>query len=185
MSEKYKIRDQNKLYFITFAVVDWIDVFTRQEYRNILLESLRHCQKEKGLEVYAWCIMSNHIHMIVRRVKEEIKIEDIIRDFKKFTSVHLCRAIESNVSESRREWMLNMFAIAATMSKKHVKYMFWQNEYHPIELSSQIMAKQKLDYTHNNPVTAGIVERAEEYLYSSARDYYGSGRGLLDIKFIE
>src|SRR5215216_5947569 len=102
MSEKYKIRDQDKLHFITFAVVDWIDVFTRQEYKDILLESLRHCQKEKGLEVYAWCIMSNHIHLIVGRSKEEIKLEDIVRDFKKFTSVQLCKAIESNASESRR-----------------------------------------------------------------------------------
>jgi putative transposase len=102
MSEKYKIHDQNKLYFVTFATVGWIDVFTRREYRDLLLESLRHCQKQKGLEIYAWCIMSNHIHLIVGR-EGESKIEEIIRDFKKFTSVHIVRAIEANKSESRRE----------------------------------------------------------------------------------
>jgi putative transposase len=184
MSEKYKIRDQSKLHFVTFAVVKWIDVFTRQEYRDILLESLRYCQKEKGLEIYAWCIMSNHVHLIVGREKE-LSIEEIIRDFKKYTSVHVCRAIEANVHESRREWMLELFAQAAAESKKHVKYMYWQNDYHPIELSSNEMLDQKLEYIHNNPVEAGIVDKAEEYLYSSARDYYGNGKGLLDIKFIE
>ena len=80
------------MYFVTFAVIEWIDVFTRQEYRDLLLDSLRYCQKEKGLEIYAWCIMSNHIHLIVGKEKEA-KIEEIVRDFKKFTSVKICRAI--------------------------------------------------------------------------------------------
>jgi putative transposase len=184
MSEKYKIRDQDRLYFVTFAVVRWIDVLTRREYKDLILESLKHCQKEKGLSIYAWCIMSNHIHMIVGREREEFKIEDIIRDFKKFTSVHLCRAIESNNTESRREWMLELFSRSGLESKKHVKYMFWQNEYHPVELSTNEMMDQRLDYIHNNPVEAGIVDKAEEYLYSSARDYFTNEKGLLDLKFI-
>lgn len=183
MSEKYKIQDQNKLYFITFAVIGWIDVFTRREYKDSIIESLKHCQKEKGLEIYAWCIMSNHIHLIVGREKEN-KIEDIIRDFKKFTSVEVCRTIERNKSESRREWMLELFTRSALESKKHRKYMFWQNEYHPIELSTNEMMDQRLSYIHNNPVEAGIVDKAEEYLYSSARDYHSNIKGLLRIKFI-
>ena len=184
MSEKYKIRDQDELYFITFAVIGWVDVFTRQEYKDLVLESLSYCQKEKGLEIYAWCIMSNHVHLIVGRASD-LKIEEIIRDFKKFTSVQLCRSIQSNAKESRREWMLELFKGAATQSKKHINYMFWQNEYHPVELCTKEIMRQKLDYLHNNPVEAGIVNKAEEYLYSSARDYYGNAKGLLEIKFIE
>jgi putative transposase len=184
MSEKYKIRDQNKLYFVTFAVVGWIDVFTRREYRDLLLESLKHCQKQKGLEIYAWCMMSNHVHLIVGR-HGELKIEEIIRDLKKFTSVQITKSIESNRGESRREWMLELFSRAATNSKKHIKYMFWQNEYHPIELSTNEMMDQRLDYIHNNPIESGIVEKAEEYIYSSARDYINNVEGLLVIKFIE
>ncbi|MEQ9426097.1 MAG: transposase, partial [Cyclobacteriaceae bacterium] len=65
MSIKYKIRDQTKLHFVTFAVVHWIDVFSRKSYRDIVVDSLRYCQKEKGLELYAWCIMSNHVHLII------------------------------------------------------------------------------------------------------------------------
>jgi REP element-mobilizing transposase RayT len=95
MSEKYKIQDQEQLYFITFAVVGWIDVFTRRQYCDLLIESLRYCQREKGLVVYAWCIMSNHIHLIIGRNKE-FKHEAIVGDFKKFTSVQLCKAIEEN-----------------------------------------------------------------------------------------
>ena len=158
MSEVYKIQDQDQPYFITFAVVGWVDVFTRRQYRDLLIESLRHCQREKGLVIYAWCIMSNHAHLIVGRNKE-CKIEAIVRDFKKFTSVQLCRDIEENKAESRREWMLAYFKQAATESKKHIKYMFWQNEYHPIELRTNARLKQRLNYIHNNPVEAGIVEK--------------------------
>lgn len=133
MSEKYKIHNQDSAYFVTFATEGWVDVFTRQAYKNIILDSLRYCQKEKGLVIYAWCLMTNHIHMILGR-KGENKIEDIMRDFKKFTSVHVCRAIEKNGMESHRSWMLNVFRAAAAVSRKHDRYKFWQNEYHPVEI---------------------------------------------------
>ena len=109
------------LHFVTFAVVHWVDVFTRQEYRDHLLDSLRHCQKEKGLVLSAWCLMSNHIHMIVGR-RGKNKIDEIIRDFKKYTSVHICRAIENNDLESRKKWMLDIFRNEAIYSSKHQKY---------------------------------------------------------------
>ncbi|HOX81759.1 MAG TPA: transposase [Chryseolinea sp.] len=92
MSEKYKVRDQDKPYFITFAVESWVDVFTQQAYKDIILDSLRFCQKEKSLIVYAWCLMTNHIHLIVGRDGEET-IDSIIRNFKKYTSVHIFKAI--------------------------------------------------------------------------------------------
>jgi putative transposase len=183
LSEKYKILDQNRPYYITFAVEEWVDVFTRQYYKDILLDSLRFCQKEKGLIIYAWCLMTNHIHMIVGR-KDEYKMEEIIRDFKKYTSVHICRAIENNNLESRRSWMLTIFSKAADESKKHNKFKFWQNEYHPVELFSNEMIDQKLDYIHENPVKEGIVEKPEDYLYSSARNYYGL-KGLIDVEFMD
>ena len=142
MSERYKIRDQDRIYFVTFSVIGWIDVFTRNEYKNIVVESLRLCQSKKGLLIYARCIMSNHLHMIVGR-NGPFRIEEIIRDFKKYTSVQLCRAIENNGGESRKEWMLSYFRKAVESSSKHVKYQFWQNEYHPIELSSNKMQDQR------------------------------------------
>nr|WP_309547130.1 transposase [Spirosoma foliorum] len=65
MSRKYKVRDQSKVYFITCTVVQWIDVFTRRHYKDIVLDSIRYCIAEKGLELYAYCLMTNHLHMIV------------------------------------------------------------------------------------------------------------------------
>ena len=87
----YRIRDKEGAHFITFAVIEWVDVFTRKDYRDIVVESLKYCQKEKGLIVHAWCIMSNHIHLVISAKNENTS--DIIRDFKKFTSKEILKAI--------------------------------------------------------------------------------------------
>ena len=85
MSINYKFHNPEGAYFVSFAVVDWLDVFTRNEYKDIILESLSYCQANKGMEIYAWCIMTNHIHLIFRSINEE-KPEAILCDFKRFTS---------------------------------------------------------------------------------------------------
>jgi REP element-mobilizing transposase RayT len=182
MSRKYKVLDQNRPYFITCTVVDWVDVFTRAEYKEILVDSLQHCQLKKGLEIFAWVIMTNHVHLIVR-AKQGLKLENIIRDFKKYTSVALCRAIIANRYESRK-WIMNIFKAAGASSSKHFKYQFWQESFHPVELSSNSIMDQKLNYLHSNPVRAGIVTSPESYLYSSAVDYYTNLRGMIEIVYL-
>ena len=182
MSRKYKILDQTILYFVSFAVVNWIDLFTRKQYKNILLDSLSYCQLKKGLEVYAWCIMTSHVHLIIGTHGN--KMEDILRDLKSFTSRKLRLAIEENSGESRREWMLRMMYDTGFDNSNNRGFQLWQQHNHPIELSTNEMMDQRLHYTHYNPVEAGIVDVPEAYLYSSARDYAGEP-GLLKIRLIE
>jgi REP element-mobilizing transposase RayT len=104
MSRKYKFHDNDKLYFISFATVYWLDVFVREEYMRIVLDSWKFCQEKKGLEIYGWCIMPSHVHMIFGTNKN--KLEDIVRDMKSFTSTTLRKNISENVQESRKEWMI-------------------------------------------------------------------------------
>ncbi|WP_338759250.1 transposase [Bernardetia sp. ABR2-2B] len=111
MGRKYAIHSSDDVYFITFTVVNWIDIFTRDEYREIFIDSVVYCQKNKGLEVFAYCIMTNHVHLVIR-AKEGFELSDIVRDLKSFTSRHIRKAIEQNEKESRREWMLWMFGRA-------------------------------------------------------------------------
>jgi putative transposase len=143
VSRHYKIRDQQKLYFVSFAAVNWIDMFIRREYKDIVVDSLSHGIRHKGLEGYAWCLMSSHVHLIIGTTGE--KIADILRDLKRHTAKALLKAIAEHSQESRREWMLG------------------RDE----------LVDQKLHYVHQNPVEAGWVEEPEHYLYSSARDYAG------------
>ncbi|MBI5372668.1 MAG: transposase [Sphingobacteriales bacterium] len=179
----YKIRNKDAIHFITFAVVEWIDIFTRKDYRDIVIESVRFCQKEKGLIVYAWCIMSNHMHLIVSA--RDSNLSDILRYFKKYTGKQIIAEIENNKLESRKEWMLGQFREQGQKNSRNTNYQFWRQDNQSKELYSPGFIVQKLNYVHNNPAEAGIVERPEHYLYSSARDYYGGNRvGLLQVDFL-
>src|SRR5215204_3327148 len=165
MSTKYKFHDQDELYFLSYAVVYWIDLFTRNEYKNIVLNSWEYCREHKGMDLYGYCIMTSHVHMIIGTHQD--KMEDIMRDMKTHTSKQLRKAITEHPTESRREWMLRMMQSAGTMNSNNKDFQLWQQDNHPILLKNAEMAHQRLDYTHYNPVEAGIVEKAEDYLYSS------------------
>lgn len=180
MSRAYKFHNPEGLYFISFATVGWIDVFTRRTYKETLIESIEYCQNNKGLELYAWCIMSNHVHMIVKAA-DGFVLPDIIRDFKKYTSKAIIKQIEENPEESRKEWMLAIFNNSGKFNSNNKEYQFWQQHNKPIEIYSAHVIAQKLDYIHDNPVEAGIVERAEHYLYSSAKNF-NEEQGLLKLE---
>lgn len=183
MGRKYAIRSHEHFYFVTFTVVYWLDVFIREEYKSIFLESIRYCQKEKGLQVGAWCIMTSHVHMAIG-AKGENKLEDIIRDMKSFTSRHIRKYIENNPQESRKEWLLWMMKRAGEKNSANNDFQFWQQHNHPIELSSNEITQQRIDYIHHNPVAAQFVENPGDWLYSSARDYEGR-KGLIDIYHLD
>ena len=100
MSRNYKFHNKAGLYFVSFATVYWIDVFTRQIYFDVLADSIRYCRKEKGLELYAYCFMPSHVHLVFRSADEDSS--GLLRDFKKHTSKKIVKAIEENSQESRR-----------------------------------------------------------------------------------
>lgn len=179
MSTKYKMNNPEGLYFLSTAVVNWMDVFTRRAYADLVLESLEYCVREKGLVVYGYVIMSSHIHLIIGRRANGSDFSAIIRDFKKFTSAKIIRAIKEHPQESRREWLLWMMQRAASKNSNNTTYQLWQQHNHPIELEGDWI-DQKLEYVHRNPVEAGLVREPEDYLYSSAGNYSGKG-GLLKV----
>jgi len=184
MSDRgFIIRNQNNIHFITFAVVQWVDVFTRREYADIVVESLKFCQIKKGLKIHAWVIMSNHIHLLVSAEKPYL-LSDILRDFKKFTSVQIIEALKNNTRESRRNWMLWIFRKAGQENNRNTNYQFWQQSNHPVECDTNQVLDTRLLYIHENPVRAALVRNAYEYIYSSAIDYYMDEKGLLDIAFV-
>lgn len=168
MPEAYQIKDQFALYFLTPTIVFWLDIFTRKEYRDIVIDSLKYCRKHKHLEIFGYVIMSNHLHLIVR--SKNGTLSDTIRDLKKFTVNKILEQIDS-VNESRRKWLLSEMAYAARKHKRNSHYQLWTHENHAVELISNKMIDQRLEYLHQNPVKAGFVDEPEDYIYSSARNY--------------
>ena len=154
---------------MSFATVNWVDVFTRQLYFNVLADSVSYCRAEKSMELYCYCFMPSHVHFIFRSSKNEPS--ELLRDFKRHTSKKVIEAIENNPQESRKEWLLWMFERAGKKNATTRKYQFWQHHNKPIELWSEKVIKQKIDYIHNNPVMSGFVLNPEDWKYSSARNY--------------
>ncbi|WP_042720403.1 transposase, partial [Flavobacterium sp. B17] len=174
MSRKYKFLNKEGLYFVSFATVYWIDVFIRPIYTQIIIDSLIYCQKNLGMDIYCWCIMPSHVHLIYGAKNNNPEV--ILGRFKEYTSKKVVAEIVSNIQESRKEWMLWMFERAASKSSNVSGRQFWQHDNRPIELWSAHVIEQKADYIHNNPVEAGFVVEAHHWQYSSAIDYAG-GKG--------
>ena len=171
------------LCFTTSTVIDWVDIFTRASYRHVIVDSLAYCQKEKGLRIYAWVLMSNHLHMVVSAEGDQ-SVGDILRDFKKFTNKKILKALEDDEHESRRTWMLDRFRFAGANDRRITNYRFWQEGNHVEDIYTSEFLWQKVNYIHQNPVRAEIVEKPEDYLYSSGRDYAGE-KGLLAVEIIK
>ena len=179
MSRKYKFGESTGAYFISFATVYWIDVFTRDMYFSVITASLDYCRKNKGMEIYGYCIMPSHIHLIFRSADADPS--GLIRDFKGFTSRKMLKTIEENAQESRKEWMLWMFEKAGKKNSNVKNRQFWQQNNKPIELWSLKVFEQKLNYIHNNPVISGFVTNPIDWKYSSARNYGNNDDTILEI----
>lgn len=169
MSREYKFKNPTAAYFVSFATVYWIDVFIRQVYFSILENALGHCRKEKGMEIFAYCFIPSHVHLVFRAENENPS--DLLRDLKGFTAKKIIKAIEENPEESRKEWLLWMMERAGNKTSNVKKRQVWQQHNKPIELWSGKAIRQKIDYIHNNPVETGFVTDPVDWKYSSSRNY--------------
>lgn len=181
MPTGYQIDEQDAMYFLTFQVVNWVDVFTRRDYKEIIINSLKYCQQNKDLKIYAFVIMSNHIHLIIQSGTN--KLSQTIKEFKSFTAREILTNIKTN-NESRKHWMLSLFKEAVQRHQRNKNFQFWTHENHAEIIYSNSFFKQKMNYIHDNPVRAGIVTYPEDYFYSSAAIYSGKSN-LLKIEYLE
>jgi putative transposase len=165
MSELRKT-NADDLYFVTLTVVDWINLFDREIYKQIMIENLKHCQDKENLDVFAYVIMSNHLHMVCRRIDKDLN--ELLGRFKSFTSKQFLKEIQNNPKESRKEWLLQLFSEKASQNKQYSKFHIWQYTNHPTLLYYMDVIQQKMSYIHDNPVRAGYVFESYEYKYSSA-----------------
>jgi putative transposase len=164
LSTKYKFGEKTGAYFVSFATVNWIDVFTRDAYFWNIIESLDFCTKNKGMEIYGYCIMPSHVHLIFRSVNGDPS--GLMRDFKGFTSKKMLKTIEENTQDpslkgelakqSRKEWLLWMMERAGKKNSNVKHRQFWQQDNHPIEIWSLRVFEQKLNYIHQNPIAVEI-----------------------------
>ncbi|MEO5906515.1 MAG: transposase [Saprospiraceae bacterium] len=184
MTTGYRIDHPERMYFLTFTVIDWVDVFTRKIYRDIIIDSFTYCRSFKGLKVWAYVIMSNHLHCILSA--KENNLSDVLRDFKRHTASTILKTIHLP-TESRRDWLMKRFEFAARTNVRSSPHQFWMHDNHAEELITLLFTVQKLNYIHMNPVRAGLVDNSWDWVYSSSRNYRLEPAvmeiDLLDINF--
>jgi len=154
---------------MTLTVVDWADVFTRKNHKQVIIDSLRYCIEHKGLNLYAYCLMTNHLHLIAN-CEEPFQLSDTIRDFKRHSAKTILSQI-FNQPESRRENLVAIFKNARKINAKSKNLKFWKTGNHAIELYSEKFLWNKINYIHNNPVEENFVTKPEYWSYSSASNY--------------
>ncbi len=176
MRTRYKILENGQIYFITSTIIEWLPVFTRKPYFDIVIDSLKYSQEHKGLKLYAYVIMDNHMHLI----GAGDNLGKIIKEFKS----HTAREIIKLAEQDNKEWLLNLLSFFRKKHKISSTHQVWQEVYHPQQIISEEMLRQKVEYLHHNPVRAGLAEKPEDWLYSSARNY-ADLPAVLDIDQIE
>jgi len=176
MRSRYQIINNSGVYFITSTVIEWIPVFTKREYFDIIVQSLSYCRQNKGLKLFAYVVMDNHVHFIA----SSDKLSQIIRDFKSYTA----REIIKTAKIDGRKWLLNQFEYYKKRYKNDSEYQVWQEGFHPQMIMEEDVFRQKVEYIHHNPVKRGFVDQAEHWVYSSSRNYY-TGDGCIEIDLIE
>lgn len=185
MSTKYKFWETEAIYFVSFAVVDWIDVFIRDEYREIVTNSISHCIDKKGLIVHAWVIMSNHVHLLISLKPDNAhSLSDIMRDMKKYTAMQIIKAIREHPQESRKDWILYLLYNAGKRNSNNKNFQLWRQDNHPIQIKDDRHCQDTLSYIHDNPVKAGLVYEAVHYVWSSAAEYEGK-TGKIPLQILD
>lgn len=170
--------------YITFNTVDWVDIFVRPVYKQIIVEELNCFIVSKGLIVYAWVLMSNHLHLLARN-SDPGGLARIERDFKKVTTNRILEALEGE-TDLRKDWMLRRFEHCSQSLKRLERFQVWQTCSNPsfIDFKDVFKLKEKVLHIHENPVRDGIVSKPEDYIFSSARDYTGT-KGLVRTTVID
>lgn len=180
MSEKFKTHNLNSAYFVTLTIVKWVNVLENDNYKNIIISAIKHYQQFRGLTLHGYCIMQTHLHLIAKTEGTE-PLSSVLRDLKKFTSVKIVDMLKADKSEQSKKW-LSVFENEGLRLKRIKNYKVWKDGNMPIELISNKYFDTKLDYIHQNAVKANFVEREEDYLFCSARNY-SELPAVLDIEF--
>jgi len=173
--ERYQIRTEGAVYYVTFSVVQWLPVFISEAACRIVTNSLNFCHERKGLRTNAFVIMPTHVHAIVfHRDFDAATLASVVTDFRKFTgrqlSDHCAQHLPACFSDVLRE--------SAGDDRER---RFWRPTRHPEVLESEPFWRQKLDYLHENPVRKGLVRRAADWRFSSAGYWLTDGQTPSDV----
>ena len=173
------LRGRNNLiaeefFFVTTTVINFTKIFSDIADCDILINNIKYYQQKYNFEILAYAIMPSHFHWILKTDISKGTVSDIMRDIKKYSAWDILGKLKTENSVS-----LNNFIIASGSGQKH---QLWMHRFDDEVIRNEKMLWSKIKYIHNNPVEAGIVDKPEEYKYSSARNYINDDQSILYIE---
>lgn len=154
------------VYFVTTTVVQFIQVFTKEKYCDILLSNIKHYQQRYEFKILGYVIMPSHFHWIVSVNHLQGTVSDVMRDIKKYSAWDVMEALEND----NQNKLSRLFHFEALRFPRYNR-KFWMKRFDDEVIRNDEMLRTKLNYIHLNPLKAGLVEKPEDYKYSSARNY--------------
>ena len=148
--------------FFTASIKGRHKILEEDKYKDIIIDSLRFLVEDKRIVLYSFVIMPDHLHLIWQ-MQPLIHPQHLQRDFLKYTA----QKIKFDLQKINPE-LLETFRSDANDRT----YQFWKRRALSIELRTDKVHQQKLEYIHENPVKAAMCKLPEEYKYSSALFYH-------------
>ena len=173
MRSRYKITEKDGIHFVTSTIVEWLPVFTTNKYFDIIIQSFKFCNKNKGLHLFAFVILDNHFHLVA----SALDLSTTIASLKKFTA----KKIIDQLNQDNKSWLLNQLSYYKKKYKTGSDYQVWQEGIHPQLITTDKMLIQKIEYIHYNPVKCELVDKPEHWRYSSARNYLLNDHSIIKI----
>jgi REP-associated tyrosine transposase len=173
MEKRYRI--EGSIYYITSVIYNRLKIFVQPSFIIPIIDSLNYYRYQYSCKILGYVIMPDHIHLLIFP-QMEAALTDFMRDFKRFTSGRITRQAKV---EGKKEWV-DRFEQAGSETER-AEYKVWQDSFWEQMIYSENFLKQRLNYIHLNPVRAGMVKDAADYLYSSYRNYYLNDRQLIEI----
>jgi len=167
MTEMYKIQPKG-LYFVTLTVVGGIDVFTRHEYCDLLVDTLNYCIDNKRLRVYEYAILPSQLYMIADVEQGKGNLPKVLRDLKSYSAKLLLRAISEHPEESRKEWLMRLFQFFANRYQHDAEHHFWQFGNQPVDIEKVVKKDKPIPSAIDKLLQAKWVDDPRHYIYCSA-----------------
>jgi len=169
----------SNIFFITFKIINSLQVFTNKKYYQVILDSLKFCRKNKGWKIYAYTILINHLHLVIK-ILPNFNLDDTVRDFKSFTAKEILKLLR----EDNHWGILREMKLAAKDTKKQ-NFKVWRKNIWPKAIVSKKFFLQKVKYTNLNAQKHKIVNDMEKYPYSSYHNHYCDHKTFLEIDDIK
>jgi REP element-mobilizing transposase RayT len=163
-------------YFITTKIKNYIKVFETKLYFDIIIDNVNFYREKFGFKLWGYVIMPEHIHLMIH-LGDKNDLSKIMEQFKRYTSKQMLKQLKKD----KKSHLIKPFTIANVKKEKH---MVWEEGFRGLGIRSERVFNIKMNYIHNNPVKRGLVEKPEDYTYSSYRNYYCDDSSIIKLDSI-